>query len=102
MRRIGHGRLFAVFGLAVCGVIASSLDAPAQAAPTFRESPAYDHNRVGNGRTNVNTTSIRSPVNISGVQIVADANTVARVSRNNAICKRHRHCRIRQYTRVGY
>ncbi|MCO5972981.1 hypothetical protein [Actinoallomurus soli] len=102
MRGTVHGRLIAVLGLALCGAIASSMNTAAKAAPTLRNALAYDNNRIGNGRANVNTTSIRSPANVSGVQIVADANALTRISRNNAICKRHRRCRIWQYSYVGY
>ncbi|MEV5705251.1 hypothetical protein [Actinoallomurus sp. NPDC052274] len=104
MRRTVPGRLIAFFGVVMFVSLAASVRTGA-AASVRQEIPAMglatDHNKIGNGEGNVSVVSIRSPANLSGVQNVADANAATRVSRNSAICKKHRLCRIRQRAYVA-
>ncbi|MEV5704932.1 hypothetical protein [Actinoallomurus sp. NPDC052274] len=100
MRRTVPGRLGALVGLAAFAAVAGPMETGAAAAPMPWTAPgtvpAGDHNNFGNGRHNIFSFTIRSPSHVHGVQTTADQNNQTTISRNNAICKKHRHCRIHQ------
>lgn len=100
MRGTVHGRIVTLLGLAVFAALATSTNADAEAAFIAQSTPtmvsANDHNNVGNGKGNATSVTIRSPARLRGVQTVADANSRSIVSRNSAICKKRRSCRIHQ------
>jgi hypothetical protein len=97
MRGSVHRRLIALVGLTIVASLATSAVTCAAAAPVpLGASGGGDRNNIANGKRNISSVSIRSPANIKGVQIVSDENAATVESRNSAICRKKRYCRIHQ------
>jgi hypothetical protein len=71
------------------------------AAPAASAGRHGDGDDIGNGRFNRNAVTINSPSKLIGDQAVSNANAGGSSPVVNGLCKRHRHCLIRQRQRVS-
>ncbi|MCO5998246.1 hypothetical protein [Actinoallomurus rhizosphaericola] len=100
MRAKTARRPLALIGFGLFMTLGMSMNTGAEAEQYFQGAQVFalpgDNNHIANGHHNVSNSTIRSPTRLHGIQQVADANALARVGRNNAICRKRRFCNIQQ------